>query len=90
MNESLLQIHAIVAGANVIETYEFGSGTSFKSKEWYQSRASEVIIDYTAFDQSSNYTLEVECRNIELLHNQDALVYFQRKSYNNFTHTGTH
>ena len=81
MNESLLQIHAIIAGANVIETYEFGNGrTSYNSKEWYQSRASQVIIDYTAFDQLSNYTLEVECRNIELLHNQDALVYFQRKS----------
>jgi len=41
---------------------------------------SKIIIDYTAFDKSSNYTLQVECRNIELLHNQDALVYFQRKS----------
>ena len=122
VNRSQLKIHTIVAGANLIETYEFRSKDYFLIKEaglggaanntyqfgqWYQSKASEVIIDfrwgvrtdyywtqfecsnlhgsirhllYSAIDILSNYTLEVECRNIELLHNQDALVYFQRKS----------
>lgn len=80
LTDSLLQIHAIVAGSNLIETYEFGDNNStLVTKKWYKSTSSEIIIDYTAFNRSSNYSLEVECRNIELLHNQDALVYFQRK-----------
>ena len=80
LNESVLQIHAIVAGSNLIETYDFGDKNStYLTKKWYHSTASEIIIDYSAFNKSSKYTLEVECRNIELLHNQDALVYFQRK-----------
>ena len=83
---STLQIHAIVAGANLIETYDFVDNKStYLMRKWFKSSSSEIIIDYTAFNQSSNYTLEVECRNIELLHNQDALVYFQRKFYNNLT-----
>ena len=80
LTESLLQIHAIVAGANLIETYDFGdTNSTYLTKKWYQSTASEIIIDYSASNKSSKYSLEVECRNIELLHNQDALVYFQRK-----------
>ena len=80
LSESLLQIHAIVAGSNLIETYDFGdTNSTYLTKKWYQSTASEIIIDYSAFNKSSKYILEVECRNIELLHNQDALVYFQRK-----------
>ena len=80
LTESLLQIHAIVAGSNLKETYDFGDQNSiYLTKKWYQSTASEIIIDYSAFNKSSKYTLEVECRNIELLHNQDALIYFQRK-----------
>ena len=80
LTDSLLQIHAIVAGSNLIETYVIGDNNStFVTKKWYKSTSSEIIIDFTAFNRSSNYSLEVECRNIELLHNQDALVYFQRK-----------
>ena len=86
LTKSTLQIHAIVAGANLIETYDFEDNKStYLMRKWFKSSSSEIIIDYTAFNQSSNYTLEVECRNIELLHNQDALVYFQRKFYNNLT-----
>ena len=83
VHRSVLKIHAIVAGANIKETYEFGtSNNTYQFGKWYQSASSEIIIDYSAFGEFSNYTLNVECRNIELLHNQDALVYFQRKSYN--------
>ena len=80
---SLLKIHDIVAGTNIKETYEFGtSNNTYQFGQWYQSTSSQIIVDYSAVDELSNYTLNVECRNIELLHNQDALVYFQRKSYN--------
>ena len=78
---SLLKIHAIVAGSNIKETYKLGTTNStYQIGRWYQSMSSQIIIDYSAFDEFSNYTLNVECRNIELLHNQDALVYFQRES----------
>ena len=86
LHRSLLKIHAIVGGTNLRETYEFGTSRSSNNTvstnqlgHWYQSSSSQIIIDYTAFSEFSNYTLNVECRNIELLHNQDALVYFQRK-----------
>lgn len=83
VHRSLLKIHAIVAGSNIKETYEFGTpNNTYKFGQWYQSTSAQIIIDYSALDESSNYKLNVECRNIELLHNQDALVYFQRKSYN--------
>ena len=78
---SLLQIHSIVNGANIANTYDFGDENRLhETKQWYQSMASEIIIDFKAENQSSTFILNVECRNIELLHNQDALVYFQRKS----------
>ena len=113
LTKSLLQIHSIVADANVMgkdfqtflpvsssievhdgvylrclvwaslikDTYEFGiTNSTYQVETWYQSMSSKIIIDYTAFDKLSNYTLQVECRNIELLHNQDAIVYFQRES----------
>ena len=81
VHRSLLNIHAIVGGSNLKETYDFGTiNSTYQLGQWYQSTSSQVIIDYNAFDEFSNYTLNVECRNIELLHNQDALVYFQRKS----------
>ena len=81
VHRSLLKIHAIVAGSNIKETYELGTTNStYQIGRWYQSMSSQIIIDYSAFDEFSNYTLNVECRNIELLHNQDALVYFQRES----------
>ena len=81
VHRSLLRIHAIVGGTNLKETYEFGtSNNKYQLGKWYQSASSQIIIDYSAIYEFSNYTLNVECRNIELLHNQDALVYFQRKS----------
>ena len=71
----------LVRASLIKDTYEFGNTNStYQVETWYQSMSSEIIIDYTAFDKLSNYTLQVECRNIELLHNQDALVFFQRKS----------
>ena len=83
VENSLLQIHSVVNGAKIFNTYDFGDENRlYQTKQWYQSMASEIIIDFIAEDKSSNFTLDVECRNIELLHNQDALVYFQRKSKN--------
>ena len=83
VENSLLQIHSVVNGAKIFNTYNFGDKNRlYQTKQWYQSMASEIIIDFRAEDESSNFTLNVECRNIELLHNQDALVYFQRKSKN--------
>ena len=61
VNRSQLKIHAIVAGSNLMETYEFISKDYFLFKEassggatnntyqfgqWYQSKASEIIIDF--------------------------------------------
>ena len=73
--------NVLVRASSIQDTYEFSSANStYQVETWYQSISSKIIIDYTAFDKLSNYTLQVECRNIELLHNQDALVYFQRES----------
>ena len=73
--------NVLVRASSFQDTYEFSTANStYQVETWYQSISSKIIIDYTAFDKLSNYTLQVECRNIELLHNQDALVYFQRKS----------
>ena len=73
----------LVQASLIQDTYEFSNENStYQVETWYQSMTSKIIIDYTAFDELSNYSLEVECRNIELLHNQDALVYFQRESLN--------
>ena len=48
LTDSKLQIHAIVAGANLKETYDFGDKNSiYLTKKWYQSTASEIIIDYS-------------------------------------------
>ena len=81
LTESVLQIHSIVAGMSLKDTYTFGEQNStYHTGKWYQSTASEIIINYSALNELSNYTLEIECRNVELLHNQDALVYFQRNS----------
>ena len=83
MKNSLLQIHSIVNGVNIAKTYEFGDKNRLhETQQWYQSMASEIIIDFKGENKASIFTLNVECRNIELLHNQDALVYFQRKSKN--------
>ena len=73
--------NVLVLPSSIQDTYEFSNvDSTYQVERWYQSVSSKIIIDFTAFDKSSNYTLQVECRNIELLHNQDALVYFQRKS----------
>ena len=46
LTDSKLRIHAIVAGTNLKETYDFGDST-YLTKKWYQSTASEIIIDYS-------------------------------------------
>ena len=47
VNRSQLKIHAIVAGSNLIETYEFSStNNTYQFGQWHQSKASEIIIDF--------------------------------------------
>ena len=76
LKESVLRIHSIVAGAKIETSHQF-NGDSFESK-WHQSKSPEILVDFLPSFSSASFSLEVECRNIEILHDYNALILFQR------------
>ena len=77
LRQSILKIHSIFAGATIETNHQFTS-ENFKVENWHQSKSPDILIDFISTNSSSSFSLEVECRNIEVLNDFNALVLFQR------------